>query len=1381
MSKEAVASLPPQKKIAILNELLKKQQTVGVRRAIVSRAQHRLWFLDQLEPEKSTYNISVGFRMRGPLRVDILQAGLNRIIQRHESLRCRFFRMEDDLVQEILPTLIVPMSQQDLRLLPVLTREAEARRLAEQDALHPFNLSTGPLIRFKLMQLEEDENILVITMHHIISDGWSLSLFIQELSEFYRSSVQGRKPVLPALPIQYSDYSAWQNEEEQRRQAQEQLLYWETSLEKYTPILDLPTDFPRSHAPTRRGTFQREVLSPERMEEIRQACRQHQITPFMFFLAGFQTLLFHYTRQNDFLIGCPVSGRTRVETENLIGFFINTLPLRSQIDGAEPFSSLLARARETSVGAFAHQDVPFEQIVERLQPERALSHAPLFQVAFAYQNTPDCAWNIPGLSIEQFPIEAVGAKFDLTLFIYESSREMVFEFSTDLFHPETIRNMMKHLELILHQAALNPSCEIQSLFVLTDEENKFLSEINQTATDYPADRSVTQVFEHQATLTPDKIAVEDESSRMTYAQLNAKANRLAHHLERMKVKPGDRVGICLNRSIEMIVAMLASLKAGAVYVPLEANLPPDRLSFLAKDLSIAVIISESRLRQRLPRLNCGFFLFDENQPALEVQSDQNLPACVDPNAPAYVLYTSGSTGKPKGVTVPHRAINRLVLQTNYVQLNPQDAIAQVSNCSFDAATFEIWGALLNGARLVLFSQEILLSTPDFAVQLREKKITALFLTTALFNQMACSHPDAFRHLRYLLFGGEAADPRWVREIIEHGKPQHLYNVYGPTETTTFATYFEINHLPENCSSIPIGKPISNTTVFILDEKMQPLPLGAPGELYIGGDGVALGYFNRPELTQEKFVPDPQSPREKLLYRSGDIARFRPDGNIEFLGRKDHQVKIRGFRIELHEIEFVLGQHPGIQDVLVLARQDTPGEKRLAAYFIPRSESGPSSEELRSFLQNQLPHYMIPSCFVPLERFPLNINGKVDRAALPMPGLDAHEKHSAYIPPGSPLEYQLVDIWENILNLRPIGIRDNFFELGGHSLLAAKMVDRIERICGKKVPLSSLFAGATIEHLVGVMLQDKGNVSHLIEIQKGDSSQIPLFFLHGDFHGGGFYCSCLARSIGADQPFYALEPHGLDGGDIPDTIEAMAAEHLQVLLKFRPQGPYLLGGHCNGGLVAFEMARQLEALGQKVDLVMMIDARGSNCRLLHESIRWIGRALGWNASKRLNYFLKLRDKWFRLQKWMRLDRKARQAMFEKKIKELFEFLWHGHTNRAAVGLSTEDRKEFVSAAYAKVVGRYFPKWYSGRIILLRSGSPSRKRWDDPALGWNKISPSVQVLSIPGDHLTCVSHYSPELGRVMKKCLDQNASRNDRSSGDVFPSELKVSPIEMAWQG
>lgn len=1030
----------------------------------LSFAQQRLWFLDQLYPGDASYNIPTALRLEGPLDVERMRRAFGEVVRRHQALRTAFVASDGEPTQIVHPATEWALPVIDLSSLKAAPRKAEVQRLGAEDARLSFDLAAGKPLRTTLLRLAEEEHVLLLSMHHIVSDGWSIGVLVEELLTLYVAFAMGDTSPLPELPIQYVDFAAWQRRWLSGERLDAQLRYWTARLAG-APTLELPTDRGRPATPSLKGGFHEVSLPEDLAQRLLGLAREKKATPFMMLLAGFLALLHRYTGQTDLCIGVPVANRNRAEVEPLIGFFVNTLVLRVDASDNPRFADLLGRVRDAALEAFAHQDLPFERLIDALGGERRGERAPLVRVMFALQNAPMRVVNLPGLVIERLPAETGTAKFDLTITLAEEGHGIAggIEYSADVFDVETIARLSAHFEALLLAAVAQPQARIGDLPLLGDEERRKLEAWNATSRSFPRESTIHEIFREQARRTPEAIAVRYGDQTLSYAELDRRSDGLARHLVALGAGPEARVGLCLERSESLIVAVLSILKAGGAYVPLDLEYPRDRIALMLEDAGVQVLIMETSTQERLPpytgklvRLDAGGADF------AHAAVDAPLPRVAGGHL-AYVIYTSGSTGRPKGIGVEHRAVLRLVMNTNFIELGPRDRVAQVSNTSFDAATFELWGALLSGAALVGIPRSVVLSPRAFATALRDEGISAMFLTAALFNQVARELPSAFETVTTLLVGGEALDPWSIAEVLRCGPPARLLNGYGPTETTTFAAWHLITSVPEGATSIPIGQPLSNTTLHVLDASMSLTPIGMRGELYIGGPGVARGYLGRPALTAERFVPDPFS-REPgaRLYRTGDRALRRSDGRIEFLGRIDQQIKLRGFRIELGEIEAALGAHPAVRHTAVVLREDTPGDRRLVAYVVPAEREGAIASALSAYLAERLPPFMMPSAFVELERLPLTPNGKLDRQALPPPELRTVAEACA--PLSTPTEETVARVLGDLLGLAQVGADGDFFALGGHSLLATRVMSRLQAAFGVDLPLRVIFEAPTVARL-----------------------------------------------------------------------------------------------------------------------------------------------------------------------------------------------------------------------------------------------------------------------------------------------------------------------------
>jgi amino acid adenylation domain-containing protein/non-ribosomal peptide synthase protein (TIGR01720 family) len=1055
-----LAELSPEKRAILVAELKKREGDSASARSISPRkqftpaplsfAQQRLWFLDQYEPDSPFYNVYSAFRLTGNLDVVSLERSLTEIVNRHESLRTVFLSVEGQALQDIQPAQPVCLVHHDLSALDDGARDTQCEQLVTHEIRRPFDLMHGPLLRATLIRLRNEEQILLLTTHHIISDAWSIGVMMRELSAFYNHFASAASLDLSELPIQYADFAVCQRAWLESGALDEQLIYWKRQLADLpASSLVLPTDRLRPSVLTNKGGCEELYLSAELTESLKAFSLKHNVTLFMTLLTGFYALLRCYSGSKDICIGTPISGRNDGETHGLIGFFVNTLVLRFNDIDSSSFRAAVAEVRQTVINAFANQDVPFEQLVDALQPERDPSRTPLFQVLFALQNAPAHDLELSGLEITELELQTGTSKFDLTLAAREEGLglRLVMEYASDLFESDTIERLMVHYRDLLESMMAHPDNAITPSILINDAERRQqLEEWNETTGEFPRESSVQELFEAQVLKRPEAVAVVYGAEQLSYRQLNERANQLAHYLRKRGVGPEVVVGVSQERSLDLAVSLLGILKAGGAYLPLDPSYPEARRAYMLNDAEARVLIAKAGSAEDLTAgvaNEVEVVSLEGEAEELARESKENPARQGWAENLAYVTYTSGSTGEPKGIGVTHRSVLRLVCNSNYVQVNEQDVVAQAATISFDASTFELWGALLNGARLVGVGRSELLAPGELGKKLRAAEVSVLFLTTALFNEVVRQEPGAFAGVKHLLFGGEQVDVGIVRKLVEGGsKPERLLHVYGPTEVTTYATWSEVQEVGVEAQTIAIGRPLSNTEAYVLDERQELVPVGVVGELYLGGEGLARGYVGAAELTSEKFVPHPFS-REvgARLYRTGDLVRYRRDGELEFVGRVDEQLKIRGFRIEPGEVESVLREHAQVVDAVVLGWQEESGEKRLVAYLVMKSDgifSVPTANQLRMYLREKLPEYMMPAGFVYLAELPLNANGKVDRAALPAPEWEQGSSEE-WVGPRTAVEEVLCGIWAEVLRVERVSVNDNFFELGGDSILSIQIV------------------------------------------------------------------------------------------------------------------------------------------------------------------------------------------------------------------------------------------------------------------------------------------------------------------------------------------------------
>ncbi len=1050
------------------------------RRLPLSAAQERVWFIQQLDKDNRAYYFHATFEFEGRLDAAVLEKSLSEVVKRHEILRTTFPLDGDAPVQMIHPAKPVSLPVVDLRELSEAKRNQHLWATIDREFAKPFHIDCLPLIRWMLIRLDDAHYIMTHAEHHLIHDGWSFNVFLDDLFHFYRMYTEDGIPAPEEPGIQFADFAAWQRLWERSQEARDQLAYWRKQLAGSPPVLELPIDHPRPAQKGFQGALLKNELPGTLFKDLTALSREAGVTLFMTLLAGLLIVLRRYSGQEDICVGTGMAARRRTETEKLLGMIINNVVLRAHAPAGLSILELLKQIRSVVLDAADNQDLPFDSVVNALQPERSLGYNPLFQVMFDVHDAPMPEIMLPGLTCRlQLGLSNGASKFDLTIIVIPSSAEhfgdprqavpeglsILWEYDTALFTTGTVEQMMGHYRNVLEAMVADPQQDIAALPRLTDRQRQQqLIAWNRTTVDYPADRTIPELFQEQVQKTPDKLALSCGSIHLSYAQLNERANRLGRFLQRHGVGPEVIVGTYLDRSPELVIAVLGILKAGGAYLPLDTDLPPKRLAFILGDTGAPVLLTRAGLSEGLPDYGGAVIELDVQWQEISMGSGDNLNPQTTADNLCYVMFTSGSTGRPKGVSVVHRNVIRLVKSANYVSLGPEEVMLQFAPASFDASTFEIWGSLLNGGKLIVFPDQKP-SLEDLGRFISQSGITTLWLTAALFHQMVDDHIEYLRPVRQLLAGGEALSASHVRKMIAVLGPNRLINGYGPTENTTFTTCHPMTEKTRILRSVPIGVPISNTQVYVLDTYMNPVPQGVYGELFVGGDGLARGYFNRPERTAACFVPHPFSQDAGArLYKSGDIVRLLPDGSLDYRGRNDDQVKLRGFRIELGEIESTLALHASVKDAAVLCREDVAGDKRLVAYVVPDPAEGCQNDALRHFMVQMLPGYMIPSAFVQIDELPVTPNGKVDRQALPLPGRGQKESEKAVVPPHTKTQKEIEKIWREILNLDEIGIHDNFFSLGGHSLHATRVISRIRKFLHLELPLGRLFEFPTIAGL-----------------------------------------------------------------------------------------------------------------------------------------------------------------------------------------------------------------------------------------------------------------------------------------------------------------------------
>jgi amino acid adenylation domain-containing protein len=1333
----------------------------------LSFGQQRLWFIHQLDPASPSYNLPRAIRLRGPLDDGALERTVAEVVRRHEALRTTF-RLTDDgrPVQVVEPHGSFALARVSLEGVEGAAREARVRRVAAEEAERPFDLARGPLVRGTLVRLDEADHVLLLTLHHIAGDAWSMEVLAREASELYGALSGGRPSPLPPLPLQYADYAVWQRGWLRGEALERELEYWKARLAGAPELLELPTDRPRPAVASRRGASRGFRVGAGLAGALQALAQREGCTLFMVLLAGWQALLGRYAGQDDVVVGTTVANRTRREVEELVGPFLNVLALRGELAGDPTFRELLARVRHSTLGAFEHQAVPFDKVVEAVRPGRSLSHEPVFQVLFELHSGGRSGAFVeePGAERAAGPepapeseaeAEAGAAMYDLSLTLFEHHSGVAggLQYATDLFDRDTAARMLEHFRALLESAAADPDARLSELGLLGEGERaRVVEEWNRTAHAYPH-ACIHELFEAQVRRSPGAVAVVFGGGTLTYAELDARANRLARHLRGRGIGPEDRVGLCLERGFDLMAAFFGILKAGAAYLPLDPSHPADRLGYMLADGGARLLLSQSWLADRLPGERPETIFLDEAAEAIARESSGPVESGVRPENLAYVYYTSGSTGRPKGVAMHHYG------PANYFAwgceaYRPADGHgAPVFSSMAVDLTLANFVPLFAGERVELLPEgpgvetlaQAVRRSPGFGMI----KITPSHL--ALLNQ-GLTAEEAAAGTRTLVIGADnlLAEPTLLWQ--DHAPGVRLLNEYGPTETVVGCSLYELGAGKHREGRIPIGRPIWNLTMYVLDAHLRPVPVGLPGELYIGGVGVARGYLGRPALTAEKFVPDPfASTAGARLYRTGDRARFLADGNVEFLGRVDFQVKIRGYRIETGEIESLLSAHPAVRAALVMAREDAPGDRRLVAYLVTDGETTPA--ELRAALGGKLPDYMVPSAFVFLDELPVGSTGKVDRRALPAPAAGAREG-DGYAAPETAAERALVEVWEEVLAVKPVGVDDDFFALGGHSMLAVRLMSQLRRRLGAELPLSALFERPTVRRLAALLDGAPGRPawSPLVPIHPA-GDRVPLFFVHPI--GGQVLCYAeLARALGPDQPFYGLQAPDLTAvGDAETTLEEMAASYVEAIRGVWPSGPYLLGGWSFGGLVAFEMAQQLASAGEKVPLVAILDtAAPKHARdvatvdeaellavLAHEEALQAGRPLSLTVDE-----LRPLDHAARVARALDALRQAGVAAADEVDAEWVHRLLAGHRSR---------REAMV---------RYTPRVYAGRLALFlpseaMSGFESRRGWSDPDAWRPYTTEPLLVQPVPGHHATMGTGRSAEvLARRLRAAIDEALS-------------------------
>jgi amino acid adenylation domain-containing protein len=1307
--------------------------------APATESQQEIWLGVQLSDEANLACIlSQSLRFTGRLDVDLLQTAFDRLVDRHESLRATF--NSDGTMILIAKKITFQAPVVDLSALTASEKSQAVATYQQQATSHKFDIQHGPLFKTQILKLTDREHIAIISVHHLICDGWSLGVISTDLAKIYTALDRGIEPELPQTEY-FSEYAYLESAKIGSIESIATEAYWLEKFANLPPILDVPTDYPRPPVRTFNSAAVTCTLPASLADRLKQLGIRNSCSLMTTLLVAFEVFLYKLTGETDLTIGIPTSGQTTSGRYNLVGHCVNFLPLRSQIDPESRFSDHLQARNRTILDDYDRQDFTFGSLLKKLAIPRDASRIPLISAVFNIDLASASTDLFGDLVVETQINHNSFATFELFLnAIPQATGQIDLEckYNPNLFSAATIEQRLNEFENLLTELVTTPDRSIRQLSLLSRAQTQqLLVTWNQTQTNYPH-QCIQQLFEAQVEISGDAIALSDRGHQLTYRELNLRANQLAHYLIALGIQPNEIVGMALDRSIDSIIAILGILKAGGAYLPLDLTAPPARIATILDDARVSLLLTKTDFIPQLPTLKLLCLDTDWNEIAKSstTNPDRSVPA----TNLAYVMYTSGSTGKPKGVCIPHQGVVRLVKSTNYLEFSPDLVLLQISPLAFDVSTFEIWGSLLNGARLVLYPGEKP-ALIELGQLIAREQITTLWLTAGLFHLMVDERIDDLKPLRHLIAGGDVLSVSHVQKALAMLPDCQLINGYGPTENTTFTCCYPIERIDPLATSVPIGRPISNTQVYVLDPHLQPVPVGIPGELYLGGDGLANGYLHRPDLNCEKFIPNPFAENEKI-YRSGDLARYLPDGNLEFLGRIDNQVKIRGFRIEIGEIETVLAQHPSVQEVVVTVRAER-GDKRLVAYLVPQPPAQPTEREIRTFLESRLPDYLIPAAIVMLAELPLTTNGKVDRRALPSPETTHAEPHTI-LAPRDELELQLTAMWERVLGVHPIGIRSNFFELGGHSLMAVRLFAQIEQTWGQNLPLATLLQNQTIEELAAVLRQEEWSPSwsSLVPIRParamaGDlQPKPPLFCIH-PVGGNVLEYHALANHLDPDLPVYGLQSQGLDGQPTLRRVEDMASHYIQEIRTIQPQGPYFLTGYSFGGLVAYEMAQQLAAQGQQTALLALLDSSAPNLPTLRPAFfQAVGVHLG--------------NLW-------QLEPQERSSYIKGRI----DYRLQGNNQREFLAQSLYKREDLtpqlltILDANLEAGQEYSAQFYPGKLTLLRCQIQDLEHHLHSDFGWRDLVESLEIHPISGPHSSMLKEPRVQiLAAKLQDCLQRS---------------------------
>ncbi len=1327
----------------------------------LSSSQTRIWFMENLARNITAYNIPLDYKITGDLDLNALNKAINLLIDCHSSFRTIFPDGNGNPVQQVLPKLTASIKVINLEHETQPRQEEIISELSCANSLRKFNLEQGPLFHFELLKLAPTEHIFLINFHHMISDATSVAIFMDELKSTYEA-IKENKPVdLPKEEITYADYAVWESKWMKSEGYHAQMEYWKKELQGIPEMLQLPFDFPRPRMQTYQGNEFHFPLTAELREKLTAISKKHGTSLFVTMLTAFGVMLSRYSLQDDIVIGVPVANRTHEELESMIGILINSLPVRLSFPENTTFTEAIRMTSSKFLKAYDNQEVAFERLVEELKLKRNTSVTPIFQVQFNFLTTFQKESKLSDLTVKMLNGERRASQVDITLTINDQKQDMhgIIEYNTDLFTRETVERMSGHYLKLLHELSDQEDVSVKKVPMLTDAEYDLLfNQWNQTKVDYPRNKCVHHLFEEQVAKSPDALAVSDDHHRMTYKELNCKANRLAHYLVKKGAKEGIFVALYLERGVDLVVAMLAVSKTGATYIPMDPIFPKDRIEIMMEDSKPAILVTQSGLQDDLPQSVATQVLIDDL--SMYATEQEENPDFGNPEEAAYMLYTSGSTGKPKGVRVKQNStVNIVFAMGKRMKVTPADVLLSATTITFDVAEMEVYLPLFHGAKLVMASQETATNVDLLKKKMEDSGATLFLATPVTFKMLVMSNWKGKKDMR-VLCGGEGLPKELAKEMLK--RVADVWNGYAPTETTIYSLARNVtveDTLGEGY--VTLGYPLDNNRLYILNPAKVPVPVGIPGELYIGGDGVSNGYLNRPELTNALFLPDPYSEKPgAIMYKTGDLVHYTSKGNVIFMNRVDFQVKIRGFRIELGEIESIITLFGGIKENVVIVRNDHSGEKMLVAYYVPEKDNNVNLQDLRLFLKLKLPEYMVPSVFVEMEQFPLTSTQKVDRKALPEPEAISVEGNENYVEPGTRTEKELAQIWCSLLNLKKVGIHDDFFEVGGHSMIAVLLMVQIEKELGIRLPLATLFDRSTISRLAELIDNGPENLKwrSLVPIRP-EGTKKPLFLVHGMGLNVLLYTT-VVNYLDPDQPVYGLQAKGLNGEDEPlDTIEGIANYYISEMLTVDPEGPYAMAGFSLGGRIAYEIARQLVIRGKEVSFLGVFDATADDSfehlPFPEKSLKKLNHALNYTAWNIGSFFREEDDRITLLNRKLKgLEKKFTRLDFKVEKEDKVSY---GRRKELPVYM----RK--VHKANHKADKNYVIRPYPGTVHLFKAQKQTFYLVNPETYGWDRVAlGGVFVHVVPGEHSNTFAPPNDKyFATILQKSLNESNYQTTKS--------------------